>query len=219
MKFINLFFNFHGPSILYGFLLFFILAISFFRFRWPDLKYKILNPKYVFFALGLILIIFLAQPLIFTFAQYAVWKTSPVMIYVFPPHTPGLKIFGLETPFSGYFLRYSWQHFIKAPFFAAIASLILSSLIFIFYKYFNRFELRDVYFAAIGGLVGGWPGFMIYIFLVPVLAVFWLLALKIFKPENQGELILTPFWLVAALIVVLFGDIIIRHTQFINLIV
>jgi hypothetical protein len=138
--------------------------------------------------------------------QYWIWqKTNPGLL---PPHQP-----------LDYVLGYTWLHFGKEPAVSILFAALLSGLMIAGNRFSgNRFFYREEpWLAGFGILAAPWPAGMLVMGLVLAAGVFLQAAAMAMGLARRERLALLWFWLPAALIAVLFGDIIgewIGLTQF-----
>lgn len=120
-------------------------------------------------------------------SQYYVWKKGGPSQFFLPPHTS-----------INYFLGYSFYHFFLNNIIAVIFSLFFGFLFWFLNKdYENRFmNDSEIPLMILGGLIVGWPNFILYIFLALFMGIFGWLYIRVIKKEPVVNL--TLFFLISA---------------------
>lgn len=142
---------------------------------------------------GLIIFI-LFEGIFLSVSQYYVWKKGGPSQFFLPPHTS-----------INYFLGYSFYHFFLNNIIAIIFSLFFGFLFWVLNKdYGEKFmNAGEIPLIILGGLIVGWPNFVLYIFLALLMGVFGWLYARLIKKEPIVNLIL--FFLISAGLVLIFG--------------
>jgi hypothetical protein len=138
--------------------------------------------------------------------QYWIWrKTNPGLL---PPHQP-----------LDYFLGYAWLHFGKEPVFSILFAALFTALMIMGNRFSDgRFFYREEpWLAGFGILAAPWPAGMLVMGLVLAAGVLLQaaaaavgLARRSVAQGRQERLALLWFWLPAAFIAIIFGDIMIE---------
>lgn len=154
--------------------------------------------RYSFLIYGIIIFRFIYAGVL-TKMQYALWLDNDFTRYLLPPHQP-----------IRYFIGYAWTHF----WLGAVISVGMPLIVFLFFVI-----LRKIKKEALGGeeagiifltsLVAGWPNIIIFLPLAFIFALLTAVFRKIFLKDDHISVSL-PF-LLAALIIILFGDYLFSH--------
>jgi len=151
---------------------------------------------------------YLAYALSLSALQYYTWNSNVESRYFLPPHTP-----------ISYFLGYVWLHFWYAGVVAILISFIAGGVfLFLNRAYDERFmERNEIPLIILGGLIAGWPSFVIYIAGALLLGVFGLIYARAAMGASRVNLAV-PF-LFAAGAALFFGNYIAPFIQLDKLIV
>lgn len=166
------------------------LLITYFRRREHLLKASVI----VFIAVFLTVIFKIIAA---SGVQYYLWRYGGgVSEYLLPPHQS-----------IGYFLRYSWQHFILSPAIGIFASFALVLYFWILNKVFKRqyLDLEDTLILMSGAMIVGWPNLIIYLgiaFILTILRIFYLYFIK----KEARRIPMTAALIIAAFITLLVGE-------------
>lgn len=131
----------------------------------------------------------------FAVLQYLTWRqVNPGLL---PPNQP-----------LQYFIGYAWMHFFKAEMVAILFALALLLVMLVVNKLVgNRFFYREEpWLAGFGVIASPWPAGMIAMMLVLIVGTLLQAGMSIVSKKDRLSLIW--LWLPAALIAVIFGDII-----------
>lgn len=144
-------------------------------------------------VLGLIIFIFF-EGIFSSVSQYYIWKKGGASQFFLPPHIS-----------INYFLGYSFYHFFLNNVIAIVFSLFFGFLFwFLNRDYENRFmNAEEIPLIILGGLIVGWPNFVLYIFLALFTGIFGWLYARLIKKESVVNL--TLFFLISAGLVLFFG--------------
>lgn len=188
--FISLFANNKTPIIFSALVL--ALLIGFFVFRLFKKKEGYWLPK----KWALIAIVIITTSKVFysaalTILQYFVWKDGGVMQYSLPPHQPW-----------NYFAGYSFTHFFYGTLLGIISAIVFYFLLKAVRKYRAEIlEEEEIELGAVGALIIGWPGSIIYI----TLAFLVLVVLSLFNRVFFKDSYTTITWpLIISLIITFF---------------
>lgn len=148
------------------------------------------------FVLIVIAFLFL-QAGFLTFLQYLGFKSAPPGMYLLPPYQS-----------INYFISYVWLHF-WATSIAAIGFSLAAGFTAWVLNYFGGerfFEKEEIFLLMLGGLTSGWPNFLTYLGLTIILMILVNFGNLIIYRESQYRLPSGIFIIVAALIILFFGD-------------
>ncbi len=128
--------------------------------------------------------------------QYNLWSKAVPSKFLLPPHTP-----------ITYFLGYVWYHFFYRSVIAIVASFILGGMLWFMNQDFeNRFmEPYEIPLFVLGGLIAGWPYFLVYLLGGLLFALILGIILRVTRGTERVSLAL-PFFLAAG-IALAIGDI------------
>ena len=175
--------------ILYSLII--ILNLGFLIFsKNENLKQKIIKISFwIIFSL-----VFLKIILLFAF-QYLMWKIDNP--YFLPPYQN-----------ISYFLRYASFHFA----FNSILSVITSLILFFIINFANkiskdRFFYKDeVYLSGIAILANPWPNNLLVFLLVPLIALILMIIFSLAKRSLDYRINWKYLWLIIGLILLIFGN-------------
>ncbi len=127
----------------------------------------------------------------FSFFQYQAWKGNPMFVFLLPPHANWT-----------YFASYVFSRFFSPLIVSLAFALALKRISeFLNKRYGERFlEKEESWLMAIGILMSGYPGFLIYLPLVLVSGLFLSLFYSVFKKERAPFFYL---WLPTAVFAIL----------------
>jgi len=148
------------------------------------------------FVLLVIVFLFL-QAGFLTFLQYFSFKSTPPGMYLLPPYQP-----------ITYFLSYVWLHFWAGPVAAVGFSLVsgFAAWVLNYLRGERFFEKEEIFLLALAGLTSGWPNFLMYLGLAIILMILVNFGNLIIYQDSQYRLPSGLFIIVAALIILIFGD-------------
>lgn len=132
-----------------------------------------------------------------TFLQYYAFKAGTPGVYLLPPYQP-----------ITYFASYVWLHFWAVPVFAIAASFLFGFAAWVL-NYFGGkqfFEKEELLLLILGGLVSGWPNFLLYLGLIVVLMIAANTVNAAFYHDSRYRLPSGVFIIAAAFITVFLGD-------------
>jgi hypothetical protein len=197
IRFFFAYFLVYLPLLFSALLLLIIIVNYFFDNRKCLLFLKKIDIKKSIYALIIGTIFF---DLLLSALQYVTWSSSPFSRLFLPPYQS-----------INYFLGYITLHFWSAD----ILALIFSFFIFLFLKLIKKYRTEiisreELMLVLFGGLLVGWPRFVIWLPLFLVIAVIVSIAnLLIFKKNNISLF----FSIILSLIIVLiFGNFLINNS-------
>lgn len=169
-----------------------LIIILFYHFASSDKRNKFIRYGILLTAAILVLISFYG-----TIATYDLWKADPFSKFLLPPYDTEY--------FYGYAFSHFWQSFI-----AAIIASFFWALFLSFVKKYSRGRLlskNEIYLGFFTSLSVGFPNFVIYIFIL--FALFLLHQLiNNFVLKNSRPIAISLSMILSAIIVILFGNII-----------
>lgn len=144
-------------------------------------------------AMGFLMIYAISKSLL----QYFTWKGDGFARYFLPPYND-----------ISYFFQYSFFKFFVPSLIAIFFSALILGIIFIINKAYAKKQLfseYDGYLFFIGGVLVGWPYFLIYIGAVFLFALCYLAIASIENLNFKKKIELMYFWPIAALSILVFG--------------
>lgn len=130
--------------------------------------------------------------------QYFTWTGDSFAKHFLPPYN---DIF--------YFFQYSFFKFFMPSLVAIFFSAVVVLAIFLIGKIYKKkalFSEYDGYLFFIGGVLVGWPNFLLYISAVFIFALCYLIIASIENLNFQKNIELTYFWPITALAVLALGN-------------
>lgn len=143
----------------------------------------------------------LLEPLILSWGQFKAWQAGFLGQYLLPPHNN-----------IAYFLGYAWAHFwasVVLSFAGAVALFALLRLL----MWLRPMWLYDdePFLGLVSFLISGWPGGLLMLAFVFAAGLGAHVLSLLAKPHPfPRRFALRSFWLSAALVIFLFGDILIK---------